>query len=47
MQMDKYEEDIALLDVFPFSLGIAVHNNDKEDKKGHLMRKIIKHYLLK
>ena len=42
MQMDKYDEDVALLDVCPFSLGIAVHNNDKEDKKGHLMRKIIK-----
>jgi len=43
LQMGKYEEDVVLLDVCPFSLGIAVVN--REDKKNEdisLMSEVIK-----
>ena len=39
IQMGAYAEDVVLLDVCAFSLGIATHN--KEDKNNHLMGKII------
>ena len=33
LQMGKYAEDVVLLDVCPFSLGVAVHNEENKSKK--------------
>ena len=42
IQMGKYAEDVVLLDVCPFSLGIAVINRDEKTKNlGRLMSKVI------
>ena len=40
IQMGAYAEDVVLLDVCPFSLGIATHN--KEDQNNLLMTNVIK-----
>ena len=40
LQMGEYAEDVVLLDVCPFSLGIAVHNIKNENKM--LMAEVIK-----
>jgi len=40
LQMGEYAEDVVLLDVCPFSLGIAVHNKKNENKM--LMAEVIK-----
>ena len=42
IQMGKYSEDVALLDVCPFSLGIAVVNNNDSKDQDLLMSKVIK-----
>ena len=47
IQMGEYAEDVVLLDVCPFSLGIATHNKEDENKekkeeKNYLMGKVIK-----
>ena len=41
IQMGDYAEDVVLLDVCPFSLGIAIVNHDKLDEKGKLMSKVV------
>ena len=40
--MGRFEEDVSLLDVCPFSLGISIHNDKENDINGRLMKKIIK-----
>ena len=40
--MGKYSEDVALLDVCPFSLGIAVVDNENDKLEDMLMSKVIK-----
>ena len=42
LQMGKYSEDVALLDVCPFSLGIAVVNKQDDSVEDMLMSKVIK-----
>ena len=42
LQMGKYSEDVALLDVCPFSLGIAVVNRQDDKVEDMLMSKVIK-----
>ena len=42
LQMGKYSEDVSLLDVCPFSLGIAVVTKRNEKLENMLMSKIIK-----
>ena len=42
IQMGKYSEDVALLDVCPFSLGIAVVKNPDDKVEDMLMSKVIK-----
>ena len=42
LQMGKYSEDVSLLDVCPFSLGIAVVTKKNEKLENMLMSKIIK-----
>ena len=42
LQMGKYSEDVALLDVCPFSLGIAVVNRTDDKVEDMLMSKVIK-----
>ena len=42
LQMGKYYEDVALLDVCPFSLGIAVVKNKDDKVDDMLMSKVIK-----
>ena len=42
LQMGKYSEDVALLDVCPFSLGIAVVDNENDKLEDMLMSKVIK-----
>ena len=42
IQMGKYSEDVALLDVCPFSLGIAVVNRTDDKVEDMLMSKVIK-----
>ena len=42
IQMGKYSEDVALLDVCPFSLGIAVVNRTDDKIEDMLMSKVIK-----
>ena len=42
LQMGKYSEDVALLDVCPFSLGIAVVKNKDDKVDDMLMSKVIK-----
>ena len=42
LQMGKYSEDVALLDVCPFSLGIAVVNRQDDKLEDMLMSKVIK-----
>ena len=34
--MGRFEEDISLLDVCPFSLGISIHN-DKENDNSYIL----------
>ena len=41
LQMGKYTEDVALLDVCPFSLGIAVVKNSDDKLEDMLMSKVI------
>ena len=42
LQMGKYSEDVALLDVCPFSLGIAVVNRADDKVDNMIMSKVIK-----
>ena len=42
LQMGKYSEDVALLDVCPFSLGIAVVEKEDDKLEDMLMSKVIK-----
>ena len=43
LQMGEYAEDVVLLDVCPFSLGIAVVNREKNSEElGMIMSKVIK-----
>ena len=42
IQMGKYSDDVSLLDVCPFSLGIAVINNQDNKDEDLLMSKVIK-----
>ena len=42
IQMGKYSDDVSLLDVCPFSLGIAVINNEDNKDEDLLMSKVIK-----
>ena len=42
IQMGEYAEDVVLLDVCPFSLGVAVVNSEKEDDPDLIMSKVIK-----
>ena len=42
LQMGKYSEDVALLDVCPFSWGIAVVDNENDKLEDMLMSKVIK-----
>ena len=42
IQMGEYAEDVVLLDVCPFSLGVAVVNLEKEDDPDLVMSKVIK-----
>ena len=39
--MGKYAEDITLLDVCPFSLGVGIEKEQYYDKYGLYMRKVI------
>ena len=41
IQMGEYSEDVVLLDVCPFSLGIAVDNPENHDDSEMLMSKVI------
>jgi molecular chaperone DnaK (HSP70) len=42
IQMGEYAEDVVLLDVCPFSLGIAVINSENENDPNLIMSKVIK-----
>ena len=42
IQMGEYAEDVVLLDVCPFSLGIAVINDENKESDDMIMSKVIK-----